>query len=281
MAEPSPSTWSILGSGGASLRDRLTAALQALAVGDAMGRATEHYQPDEIIEVYDDVLRELVEPVRLADDEAWAQGEIGPPTARVLAALASLDAGDGEQTIPAIAAAFPFSLTPDAAGDDLTIARAVLSAAFEAAFNGLAAREALGAALRTATALGAEALAGDLTRAGGLAQASGGRRPGAALREAFPPDGPVGALIPFILALVYATQSARRALLDAVNEGGHAPETAGLAGALCAALLPASLPTSWVAEVEQVNDLDCAALAAETLARLGWSEPEEERDDAR
>jgi ADP-ribosylglycohydrolase len=94
-----------------------------------------------------------------------------------------------------------------------------------------------------------------------IAEESGGRQPGVALAELFPPAGGVDALVPFIFGIVYATQSARRAIVEALNQGGPAPVSAGIAGAICAAAVPGTLPRAWVAEVEQVNTLDLAGVA--------------------
>ncbi|MER3419259.1 MAG: hypothetical protein C4290_01485, partial [Chloroflexota bacterium] len=54
----------------------------------------------------------------------------------------------------------------------------------------------------------------------------------------------------------------RRAIIDAVNQGGHAPETAAIAGAICAAAAPVTLPPSWWEVVERANpDLDLEQVA--------------------
>jgi hypothetical protein len=66
------------------LISRIEAVLGAFAAGEAMGRATEEYAPDEIIEMYEDAVTDFVEPVRLFDDEVWAAGETGDGTTHVL-----------------------------------------------------------------------------------------------------------------------------------------------------------------------------------------------------
>ena len=253
---------------------RTTAALRALAVGDAMGRATEYYDPAEITEVYEDLVTEFLEPVRLFDEEEWAAGEIGPPTELVIAlsaegegAAASRDAGgDAVAALPAgVALGLARPLGALLAGEVAAAAVAAIAAAIGAALEGYTGREVVGLASQAARAAGDDALAERIIAAGGVAQASGGRHPGEALRTAFPPSGDDAAVTPFILGLVYGTQSARRAILEAVNQGGHAPETAGIAGAICAAIAPTSLPEAWGADVERRNGLDLAAVARRYL----------------
>jgi ADP-ribosylglycohydrolase len=260
--------------------ERVAAALRALAVGDAMGRATEHYEPAEIADIYEDAVTEFVEPVRLFDDEEWAAAETGLPTAAVIA-LAPPARGDE----PGVAD--PIGRLPTGVALGLRrplrdlLARppeppiAAMAAAVSAAVDGHPAREVLGLAAEGARAAGDAELAERIMQAGGIAQASGGRRAGAALRETFSPSGDARSVVPFILGVVYATQSARRAILEAVNQGGHAPETAAIAGAICGAIVPISLPPAWAAEVERVNNLDLAALAARyTAARAAGSGPD-------
>lgn len=257
---------------------RVTAALRGLAVGEAMGRATEHYRPAEIEQIYEDAVTDFVEPVRLFDDEAWAAGETGPLTQAVLAmahpteSRAAEFAGDGlpQRLARAVATGVtrPLAADPEAAEGDAAVA--CLAAALAAACSGYPPSEVVGRAARAAQEAGGPELAEHVLEAGGIAQASGGRRPGDVLRVTFPPEGDPGSLIPFVLGIVYATQNARRAILEAVNQGGHAPETAALAGALCAAIAPGSLPQAWGAAVERVNDLDLAAAARRFLsARSG------------
>lgn len=261
---------------------RATAALRALAVGDAMGRATEHYDPAEIAEVYEDAITEFLEPVRLFDAEEWAAGEVGPPTRMVVALVPDGDAPtirlyadapvvDRLPAGVALGLLWPLGWVLSTPSRDAPVA--CIAAAMGAALDGHPAREVLGFGAQAARAAGDGTLAERIVEAAGIAQASGGRRPGGALREAFPPQGDAGALTPFILGLVYATQSARRAILEAVNQGGHAPEAAGIAGAVCAALAPSTLPGAWGAEVERLNDLDLQATARRYLAFRGRGNP--------
>ena len=254
---------------------RATAALRALAVGDAMGRATEYYDPAEITEVYEDLVTELFEPVRLFDEEEWAAGEIGPPTEQVIALStegesAAATSGPRGDTADALSAGVALGLARPLgavlAGEASAAAVAAVAAAVGAAMEGYAGREVVGFASQAARVAGDDALAEAIMAAAGIAQASGGRHPGEALRAVFPPVGDAAAVTPFILGLVYGTQSARRAILEAVNQGGHAPETAGIAGAICAGISPTSLPEAWGADVERRNGLDLTAVAHRYLA---------------
>lgn len=262
--------------------ERTTAALRALAAGDAMGRATEHYRPDEIGEVYEEAITEFVEPVRLFDDEIWTAGEIGPPTEVVLAFTPQSEKADAG--LPGIRAAvdrLPVALSiglryavPDlpCAPGSLPIAAGIepsflaVAAGITAAVDGFTIRDLIRHVMGKAEAIGDGTLVASLAEAVALAETSGGRNAGAILAAAFSPDGGVDALVPFIFGIVYATQSARRAIVEAVNQGGHAPQTAAIAGAICAAALPGTLPRAWGLEVERVNGLDLEAVARRYLA---------------
>jgi ADP-ribosylglycohydrolase len=263
-----------------NLQARITAALRALAAGDAMGRATEHYRPAEIVDLYEDVVAEFLQPVRLFDDEPWQAGEIGPPTGMVLAqapggdgaaAFWSRDA-DAVERLPAALAPgllWPLDRLLDGSEAPREPAQACVAIALATALTGAQVSEVIGYSIRAAELAGDAVLAAGIGRATGLAQASGGRRTGEALAAEFPPSGDVRMIVPFILGLVYATQSARRAILEAVNQGGHAPETAGIAGAVCAAAAPASLPGAWGTEIERANDIDLEAQARRFVAARG------------
>lgn len=247
---------------------RITAALRALAVGDALGRATEHYTPEEILEVYEDIITDFVQPVRLFDEEQWRVGEIGPPTTIVLEAaehggvwpgatganVAHLPAGVAaglSQPLP--------SLMNEIHGDGPL---AAVAAGTAAAVDGYPFIEIVAAASRAARLAGDDDLAEAILQAGGLGQASGGRLAGAVLRGRFPSDDGSRSVVPLVFGIVYALQSARRAIIDAVNQGGHAPETAAIAGAICAAAAPVTLPPSWWEVVERANpDLDLEQVA--------------------
>jgi ADP-ribosylglycohydrolase len=71
----------------------------------------------------------------------------------------------------------------------------------------------------------------------------------------------------FALALVMLYESARDAILAAVDEGGDADTIASMAGGIVAARNPDSLPEEWVEIIERESDLDFVPLA-EKLAAL-------------
>lgn len=260
---------------------RIGAALRALAVGDALGRVTEHYAPEEILEVYEDIITDFVEPVRLFDEEQWEAGEIGPPTVIVLEAVerggvwpgatganvAHLSAG------VAVGLSRPLAPLLDEIHGDGPLA--AVAAGTAAAVDGYPFIEIVAAAARAARLAHDDDLAETILQAGGLGQASGGRLAGAVLRARFPPDGGSRSVVPFVFGIVYALQSARRAIIDAVNQGGHAPETAAIAGAVCAAAVPVTLPPSWWAVVERANpNLDLERAARRLVAlRERYSRP--------
>lgn len=237
---------------------RALVVVQALAAGEAMGRATEHYRPDEIVEIYEDTVHDFVEPVRLFDDEEWLAGETGD----LLIALL----GDGP-SVPFVPALRAVLSGRGAAG--LPPLEAALAAALVAALDGSPLFQMPTRAAEAARAAGDPALAETILHAAGVAQASGGRRPGAALRAVVPPDGDPPTVLAFAIGVAYASVNARRAITEAVNQGGHAPTTAALAGALAAALAPTSLPGSWAALVEEVNDFSLHRL---THLLLGGAE---------
>lgn len=230
--------------------ERVTVVLQALAAGEAMGRATEYYRPEEIEEVYEDAVTDFVEPIRLFDDERWRAAETG----EIVAAL--LGTGPAVPFVQGIRAALY-----GAEAAHLPPLEAALSAALGAALTGFPLFEMPARAAEAARRAGDAALAQAIVDAAGIAQASGGRRPGQALRDRFPPDGGPVEVLALAIGVAYAAPSARRAIPEAVNQGGHSPETAALSGALAAALAPTSLPRSWAVEVERVNGFDLADLA--------------------
>jgi ADP-ribosylglycohydrolase len=70
----------------------------------------------------------------------------------------------------------------------------------------------------------------------------------------------------FALALVMLYDSAREAILAAVNEGGDADSIASMAGGIVAARNPDTLPEEWVETVKRENDLDFVLLAQKLAA---------------
>lgn len=262
---------------------RIVAALRGLAAGDAIGRATEHYQPDEIDEVYEDRITDFVTPVRLFDHQQWAEAETGPPTEIVLA----LAAGDAPTAIRwhddataidrlpvavALGLSRPVGQAVAAAGEDAPLA--AVAAAMAAALAGMSARVVVEQASAGALAAGGTLLAARILEAVGVAQGSGGRRAGLALYELFPADRDAEAATALICGLVYAAQSARRVIIEAVSLGGHAPTIAAIAGAICAAITPSSLPDAWGQRVEATNSIDLAAVAARYATRRGTIPPD-------
>jgi ADP-ribosylglycohydrolase len=67
----------------------------------------------------------------------------------------------------------------------------------------------------------------------------------------------------FALALVMRYDSARDAIVAAVNEGGDADSIASMAGGILAARNPDTLPAEWVEIVSRENSLDLAPLAGQ------------------
>ncbi|MGH2603554.1 MAG: hypothetical protein ACRDJ9_29735, partial [Dehalococcoidia bacterium] len=80
-----------------------------------------------------------------------------------------------------------------------------------------------------------------------------------------PTPGPADAVV-FALGVVFGTQSVRRAIPEAVNQGGRASLAAGLAGAITGALVPTSTVESWADEVEGASGLHLTAVAERLLA---------------
>ncbi|MFN8556146.1 MAG: hypothetical protein U0531_01930 [Dehalococcoidia bacterium] len=199
--------------------------------------------------------------MRLFDDESWATGEAGPPTWAVVAALLPAAAEAAGTTAWAtgdsqpLARAVAFGLTrplPDLLGPPAPATVAALAAATAAAMNGHSAREALGFAAQAARTVGSGPLADAILDAGGVAQASGGQRLGPLLAARF---HPMATMKPWF-RLSSGSSSAPRAPAGRSpgGEPGRArPETAAVAGAICAAILPPSLPDPWGVEVERVN----------------------------
>jgi ADP-ribosylglycohydrolase len=247
---------------------RITAALGALAVGDALGRATEYNRPEELTEKYEELKADFLDPVRLFDDEAWAEGETGPATSLVLGVAAgrksAVAAGAEDVAMLSLGVAWGLMGVSGAGGSqgESNPAMAAIAAGVSAGLAGEPATMMLSAAAEAARAAGAPSLGDAIIRAGGIAQATGGRHSGEALSGTFPPGGEAASVVPFVFGIAYAAQNARRAILEAVNQGGHAPETAALAGALCASLAPASLPRAWSGTVERTNGFDLSGAAA-------------------
>lgn len=266
-------------------RRRAIAALRALAVGDAMGAATEGYRPEEIEEVYDARVMELVEPVNLYPESAADRGyaAIGPVTRGALAAAEAL-AGRGATVegealgwAVAVGIATPVGeieriveLARRFGGEAAGAAGAAVAAGVAAGVGGYMARDAVGQAALAAERAGAARLAAAIARAAGIGQSSGGSAGGGAVgvqvAERYPPAGALESVVAFAVGVAFGAQSVRRAVPEAVNQGGEASLTAAIAGALCGGFAPGTAVEAWAREVEAVNGLDLAAVADGLLA---------------
>lgn len=269
----------------AESRRRALAALRALAVGDAMGAATEGYQPDEVEQIYDAPVNELIEPVNLYPESVpdREQGVTGPVTACALAAARRLAGGPVEALDGDVLAwAVPLGLVSpvgqpeelirwagEFASGGARAAGAAAAAAIAAGMAGYLVRDALGQAVRTATAAGDPRLASRLVAAAGSGQSSGGRQVGQIIGAEFPPGPHPADVVVFAFGVAFGTQSVRRAIPAAVNQGGPASLTGALAGALCAVISPASSVEAWGDEVERASGLDLASVADALLTARG------------
>jgi ADP-ribosylglycohydrolase len=266
-------------------RRRALAALRALAVGDAMGAATEGYRPDEVEAVYDAPIAELVEPVNLYPESApdRALGEVGPVTRGALAAARRLTnwVEDEWPLVPPdwlgwsvpLGIAVPAGQTGRIAeiaalisGGITAAAGAAVAAAISAGVGLFMPRDALGQAARAAVDAGAPSLAQRIMAAAGAGQESGGRLGGLVVGERFPPGPEPADAAVFALGVAFAAQSVRRAIPQAVNQGGLASLSAALAGALCATWAPATAVEPWADEVVAVNELELEPLADALMA---------------
>lgn len=264
---------------------RAVAALRGLAIGDAMGAATDGYRPDDVLAVYETPITELVEPVNLYPESAPDRviGEIGSVTQTALRTHGFLTGAAGSLPDAASltwAVALGIARRPDAfdliaaeagqiGGGPATVPGTVLALAVANAVSGMGARECVALAVQVAERAGDLALAALIRQAVGIAQESGGRRAGEQVAALCDPAGDLVHITAFAFGVVYGTQSVRRALPQAVNQGGAASLTAALVGPLCGALAPMSVPESWAAQVERVNGLDLARVAGELLRLRG------------
>lgn len=267
--------------GGVELRRRALAALRGLAAGDAMGAATEGYRPEEIADVYDAAVAELLEPVNLypesEPDRGW--GQVGPVTRSALATVDLIAGGGILKDAGSLGWAVSLGIVlPDADPESAARAAARLAhgrgaalgaavaVAVAAGVNGLTARDAVAVAARAAGHAGDPTLAHGIIAAAGAGQGSGGREAGMVVGAEFPPGPTATEAVVFAFGVAFGTQSARRAIPQAVNQGGLASLTAGLAGAICGALIPATLVESWAGDVEAASGLDLEAVVDRLLA---------------
>lgn len=263
------------------IRRRAVGALRGLAVGDAMGAATEGYLPDEIEEVYEAPIAEFVDPINLYPDAAEdrQRGIVGPVTREALEAAGSFIHGETlSPTVDSIGWAVPLGIISSvddldyilrAAGaiDDVAAAAAgaAVAAAIAAGVSGYMARDAVSLAIRAAELAGAPHAARRIIQAAGEAQASGGRRVGEAVAAAVPPGPGIADATAFAFGVAFGAQSVRRAIPEAVNQGRRSSLSAALAGALCGAIVPGSTVESWSDEVEEASEIDLTSIAGRLL----------------
>ncbi|MGD9894595.1 MAG: ADP-ribosylglycohydrolase family protein [Dehalococcoidia bacterium] len=263
------------------IRRRAIGALRGLAVGDAMGAATEGYLPDEVEEVYEAPIAELVDPVNLYPDAVADRqlAVIGGVTRAALDAAEALSRGER----PALAEdgigwAVPLGIV--SAIDDLdgitqivagvadvatAASGAAVAAAVAAGVSGYMVRDAISLAVRAAELAGSPDVVRRIVLATGEAQASGGRQVGAVVGASYPAGPGIVDATAFAFGVAFGAQSVRRAIPEAVNQGGRASLSAALAGAICGAIIPGSTVESWSDQVEAASGIDLAALAGRLL----------------
>jgi ADP-ribosylglycohydrolase len=149
-------------------------------------------------------------------------------------------------------------------------AACAIAAAYSAALEGFDKRDLLEAAIEAASLgnqLGEDDLCPDVARRLQWVRKHAGKSVGA--------DPCVRPLNPgfsawegatYALALVLLYDSAKDALLAAVNAGGDADSIASMAGGILAARNPDSLPEEWVEIIKRENDLDFTTLAEQLVA---------------
>jgi ADP-ribosylglycohydrolase len=263
------------------IRRRAIGALRGLAVGDAMGAATEGYLPDEIEEVYEAPIAELVDPINLYPDAVAdrQRAVIGEITREAIEAAEALSRG--ERPILAedsIGWAVPLGIVStiddvenivksvaDVSDVATAACGAAVAAAVAAGVSAYMARDAISLAVRAAELAGSPAVSQRIIQAAGEAQASGGRQVGAAVGASYPAGPGIVEATAFAFGVAFGAQSVRRAIPEAVNQGRRASLSAGLAGAICGAIVPGSTVESWSDEVETTSDIDLTALAGRLL----------------
>ncbi len=263
------------------IRRRAIGALRGLAVGDAMGAATEGYLPDEVDEVYDAPIGELVDPINLYPEIATdrQRGVVGQVTREALDVAASLSRGETpELTEDGVGWAVPLgiiSTVDDLDGIVRTVAGvtdiataacgAAVAAAVAAGVSGYMVRDAISLAVRAAELVGSPEVAHRIVLAAGEAQASGGRQPGAAVGATYPPGPGIVDVTAFAFGVAFGSQSVRRAIPESVNQGRRSSLSAALAGAICGAIVPGSTVESWSDQVEEASEIDLTSIAGQLL----------------
>jgi len=148
-------------------------------------------------------------------------------------------------------------------------AACAIAAAYSAALEGFDKRDLLEAAIEAASLgnqLGVDDLCPDVARRLQWVCKNVGKGK-SSLRRWLNPGFSAWEGATFALALVMLYDSAKDAILAAVNEGGDADSIASMAGGIIAARNPDTLPEEWVEIVKRENDLDFA-LPAEQLMSL-------------
>jgi ADP-ribosylglycohydrolase len=139
-----------------------------------------------------------------------------------------------------------------------------------AALEGHDERIILEAAIEGATLgdhLGEDDLCPDVARRLQWVRKNVGKGKSGSMRNGLNPGFPAWEGATFALALVMLYDSAKDAILAAVNAGGDADSIASMAGGIVSSRNPDTLPQEWVKIVKQENNLDFAPLA-EQLAAL-------------
>ncbi len=317
-----------------SLEERIIACIEAVAVGDAMGKMTEGYWPEEILSNYGDHVQSFRKPFQPKSRFTWGYAEVTDDTTFTLLIAESIvekggvDRKDiiqrilshetkvkgwsgwdgfskaaqlGENEIAEFAKwrdgnGAPIRVSPmgvinspmnlgkiikdiDSACSMTHGARSVLSgacaiaAAISAAVEGWGKKEVFEFAVKAAR-LG-ESLGNDDVRPPAdriliginFVNSYNGSRLPRDLRCVLNPGFLAYEGVPYALSLAYGFQSAKEAILGAVNQGGDADSIASMTGSVSAALYPDTLPQEWVREVEKVNNIDLSKIALK-LAEL-------------
>jgi ADP-ribosylglycohydrolase len=149
-------------------------------------------------------------------------------------------------------------------------AACAVAVAYSAALEGYDKRIILEAAIEGATLgnhLGEDDLCPDVARRLQWVRKNVGKGKSRSIRNGLNPGFLAWEGATFALALVMLYDSAKDAILAAVNAGGDADSIASMAGGIVAARNPDTLPQEWVEIVKRENNLDFAPLA-EQLADL-------------
>jgi ADP-ribosylglycohydrolase len=148
-------------------------------------------------------------------------------------------------------------------------AACAVAVAYSAALEGYDKRIILEAAIEGATLgnhLGEDDLCPDVARRLQWVRKNVGKGKSGSRRNGLNPGFPAWEGATFALALVMLYDSAKDAILAAVNAGGDADSIASMAGGIVAARNPDTLPQEWVEIVKRENNLDFTPLAEQLVA---------------